>query len=61
MGVAAEMREQEPVLTKVDFRGIRASVPCRKVVAVVGRTYTRLSDTNPLYLLSQSLMDYVSA
>lgn len=61
MGVAAETREQESVLTKVEFRGIRASMPCRKVVAVVGRTCIHLSGTNPLRLLSQSLMDYVSA
>lgn len=29
-GVAAEMREQERVVTKVEFHGIRASVPSRK-------------------------------
>ncbi len=60
-GVTAETREQGPIVTKVESRGIRASVPCREVVVVVGRAYTHLSDTNPLCLPSQSLMDYVSA
>ena len=54
-------QEQGSIVTKVEFRGIRASVPCREVVVVVGRAYTHLSDTDPLCLPSQPLMDYVSA
>ena len=51
---AAERREQECVVTKVELHDKQASVPPRKVVAVVRRADTHLSDTNPLCLRSQS-------
>ena len=34
----------------VELRDIRASVPCRKVVAVIVKAYPRLSDADPLCL-----------
>lgn len=56
-GAGAETREQISLVTEVELCAVRTSVPYGKIVAVVERAHTHLSDTNPPCLPSQHSMD----